>query len=136
MINPLLRPSFFEFLKICDRYKNNVECELDIELLEKEYAKIMNTLFFLTSKYGYLFPVSKFKKSEETSVLLHPFDIEDTCYTLFFIILFNANISSEEIKFLEDFIFTKLKKYPILVPIPRVRTKYYKQQAQLGRRFK
>lgn len=132
MINPELKSDFFKFIQTCEICISNIRDPFIKELALVEYSKLNNTLFFLSKKYGYLFPISKFVVSNNTTVLLHPYTIEDVCYSLFFIILYEIEDDHEEdlknLKILENFVFYILSRSSILVPNPKTKTKYYSNQ--------
>lgn len=129
MLNPRIRFQFFNFINECESSIGQITDPYIKDLAIKEYSKLNNTLFFLSKRYGYLFPHSnKFPVSENVRVLLHPYAIQDACYSLFFIILYDTNTEVNKLRNLENFVFNLLANEPILIAIPKVKTKFHSNQ--------
>jgi hypothetical protein len=129
MLNPQIRIQFFNFVKECESSISKITDPGIKELAVREYSILNNTLFFLSKRYGYLFPYSnKFPVLENVTVLLHPYAIQDRCYSLFFIILYDTEIEGVEIRNLENFVFNVLTNQPVIVAIPKTKTKFHYNQ--------
>lgn len=128
MLNPELRSGFFKFLRTCDLCISNIRDPVIKEMAKKDYSKLNNTYFFLSKQYGNLFPCSKFPSSDKSNVLLHPYAIEDACYSLFFIILYESDDTDNSLNILENFVFYTLTRFSIIVSVPKVKTKFYSNQ--------